>query len=130
MCGLEKCEKIFKVSQEIFSWRDERIALELRIIFQGIQSDVLLLDPTSKEEKLCQSAQRKKEQTNHGIMMQASLSQHNQIAELYFAGDIDQSVLKPAIEMASKSSEELSLILQQCLVKSVMESLKENKEER
>ncbi|XP_043286489.1 exosome complex component MTR3-like [Venturia canescens] len=96
----------------------------------GIHSDQLLLDPTSKEEKLCQSNESGKEQVNHGIMMQATLSQHNQIAELYFAGDIDKSLLKSAVEISSKSSEKWCTILQQCLVKSVVESLKENKEER
>lgn len=90
----------------------------------------MLLDPTDKEEAMCyRPSGSKTKGKNHGIMMQANLPQHNQIAELYFVGDIDMSCMKPAVESMNAVSDDICLVLQQCLVKSVIKCLKEKKQE-
>jgi len=97
----------------------------------AISSSTLLLDPTDKEESLCHSPPPgTMKGTNHGIIMQAALPQHDQIAELYFVGDIDMVSMKPAIESMIEIGKDICLVLQQCLVKSVMKCLKERDEEK
>ena len=64
------------------------------------------------------------------MLMLASLPQHDQIAELYFVGDIDLVSIKPVIESAAEVSKDICLVLQQCLVKSVLKTVKEKEKEQ
>lgn len=97
-------------------------------LFQGIYSDTILLDPTIEEEALCYSIpSNSKESKNHGIMMQASLTQHNQVSELFFVGDIDFQTIENVMVLLNAASNDICLVVQQCLVKSVCKTLKHSK---
>ncbi|XP_063984389.1 exosome complex component MTR3-like [Diachasmimorpha longicaudata] len=97
----------------------------------GIYSDTIFLDPTTEEEALCTTAPTQNDKSeNHGIIMQACLPQHDQVAELYFVGDIDVSSISPVLETLTAASKEISLVLQQRLVKSVIRTLKEKEKEK
>ncbi|XP_011299450.1 exosome complex component MTR3 [Fopius arisanus] len=97
----------------------------------GIYSDTVFLDTTTEEEALCSTAPTKNHKSkNHGIIMQAYLPQHDQVAELYFVGDIDISAIAPVLETLTEASKNISLIAQQRLVKSVMKTLKEREKEK
>lgn len=83
------------------------------------------MDPTTEEEALCRCPPKSKETTNHGLVMQASLQQHSQISELHFVGNIDFNTLKSAMESMSVVSSDLDMVAQQCLVKSVLKTIKQ-----
>lgn len=95
----------------------------------GIYQDKIFLDPTLAEEDLClalPSSPHNKQSNNHGIIMQASLPQHEQIAELHFSGDIDLNNIKPVLDKLTDTSKDISLVIQQRLVKSVLKTLNNN----
>ncbi|XP_034947589.1 exosome complex component MTR3-like [Chelonus insularis] len=97
----------------------------------GVFADTVFLDPTIEEELLCNtfpSASYKSE--NHGIIVQASLPQHSQISELYFVGNIDFNLIKSTMDILLSTSNDLCLVMQQCLVKSVIKTLKEKEKEK
>ncbi|KAK0180888.1 hypothetical protein PV327_003223 [Microctonus hyperodae] len=95
----------------------------------GVYSDTILLDPTNEEEALCNCIPSDlKECKNHGIIMQASLTQHNQISEFYFVGNIDYQSITKAMELLTEISNDICLVAQQCLVRSVTKTLKMKKE--
>ncbi|XP_001606070.1 exosome complex component MTR3 [Nasonia vitripennis] len=95
----------------------------------GIYDDLLLLDPTDKEEALCLSVAKQKKLTNHGIIMQAMLLQHDQISEFFLVGSMDVDCVNNSMELLSKTCSDVHPILQQSLTKLVMKMLKREKEE-
>ncbi|KAH0535517.1 exosome complex component MTR3-like [Cotesia glomerata] len=93
----------------------------------GIYADTVFLDPTTDEEELCMSVPSKTHKSkNHGIIMQASLLQKNQVSELYFVGNIDLDTMQSTMEALTKASENLSLVTQQYLVKLALKKHKNN----
>lgn len=94
---------------------------------QGIHDDLLLLDPTEKEESLCLSTLKKSKAVNHGVIMQAILTQHEQISEFFFVGSMDVQCINSTMEAINKRSEEIHSVLQESLTKSVLKMLRKRK---
>ena len=64
-------------------------------------------------------------QTNHGVIVQASMPQHNQISEFFVVGCLDMATIKSQIESLNKAGDEVYPVMQQCLVKSIARFLKQ-----
>ncbi|CAG5081819.1 Similar to exosc6: Exosome complex component MTR3 (Danio rerio) [Cotesia congregata] len=96
-------------------------------VCRGIYADTVFLDPTTDEEELCMSVPSKTHKSkNHGIIMQASLLQKNQVSEFYFVGNINLDAMQSTMEALTKASENLSLVTQQYLVKLALKKHKNN----
>ncbi|XP_014216517.1 exosome complex component MTR3 [Copidosoma floridanum] len=96
----------------------------------GIYDDLLLLDPTETEEALCMSYVKKKAPANHGVIMQAMLSQHDQISEFFLVGSMDVDCINNSVDILNKAGADIYPVLQDALVKSVTKVLKKKKEEK
>ena len=72
---------------------------------------------------------KKSKAVNHGVIMQAMLSQHDQISEFFLVGSMDVNSIKKTMEVLSKASDDIYPVLQQSLVKSIMKILKQKKDE-
>lgn len=72
---------------------------------------------------------KKSKSVNHGIIMQAMLSQHDQISEFFLIGSMDMNRINFSIETLNKAGNEVYPMLQQSLTKSIMKALKKRKEE-
>jgi len=95
----------------------------------GIYNDLILLDPTENEESLCMSSIKNNKSVNHGIIMQAMLSPHDQISEFFLVGSMDVNCINSCVEILKKAGSEIYPILEEVLTKSVMKVLKKKKEE-
>ncbi|KAJ8687857.1 hypothetical protein QAD02_023652 [Eretmocerus hayati] len=93
----------------------------------GIHDDLVILDPTDDEEALCSSCTKKNDPVNHGLIMQAMLSQHDQISEFFFVGNMNVKSINGCIELLNKAGNDVYPVLQQSLVKSVLKILKRQK---
>ncbi|KAF7988959.1 hypothetical protein HCN44_007269 [Aphidius gifuensis] len=95
----------------------------------GIYNDKIFIDPTIDEEELCLNqticANDNDKITKHGLIMQACLPQHEQIAELHFIGDINLNDIQSILNNLTDKSKDISLIIQQRLVKSVVNNFNE-----
>jgi hypothetical protein len=89
---------------------------------------MFIVDPTDKEESLCLSSVKKGKPDNHGIIMQAMLSQHDQISEFFLVGSMDVNFINTSMNTLSKISNEIYPILQQSLRKSIIKMIKRKKE--
>ncbi|KAL7302791.1 hypothetical protein TKK_0004831 [Trichogramma kaykai] len=95
----------------------------------GIHDDLVLYDLTVEEEKLC-STKVSKENLDRGIIMQAMLSQYNQITEPFYSGNLDCDVLCDTMEALQKASENIHLLLQETLLKYVNKTLEQDRESK
>lgn len=97
----------------------------------GIYNNKVFIDPTIDEEELCLNQTTYDDNdklTKHGLIMQACLPQHEQIAELHFIGDINLNDIKSILNNLTDKSKDISLIIQQRLVKSVVDNFNEKKQ--
>ncbi|XP_043482147.1 exosome complex component MTR3-like [Leptopilina heterotoma] len=99
-------------------------------VTMGIRDKIVFLDPTSEEETMFLSISRDeiKEEKNHGLIVQASMTQHSQITEFFFTGSLDLESMKSQTEKLNEAEEQIFPIMQQSLIKSVSKSLKKNEE--
>ncbi|XP_012257428.2 exosome complex component MTR3 [Athalia rosae] len=96
----------------------------------GLYGDTVFVDPTVDEEKLCSSAPGKSSPSkNHGLIMQATLPQHDQVSEFFLVGNIDVTAIKQSIETLTAASKNICPLMQQCLVKTVLRALKKKESE-
>lgn len=99
--------------------------------FQGLCGDTMFLDPVVEEETLCSSPPSKPGGSkNHGIIMQATLPQHDQVSEFFLVGSVDVDGVKESIETLTVASKNICPVVQQCLVKTVMRALKRKEYEK
>lgn len=78
------------------------------------------MDPMDTEEAICNTQPDNEDDFNHGIITLACLSQHNQISEIFLSGSINTNTIKQATGMLIIANKDICLLLQQCLVKSVV----------
>ncbi|XP_057660950.1 exosome complex component MTR3-like [Diorhabda carinulata] len=88
----------------------------------ALQKDTILLDPTMKEQNICYYPIHK--QNDHGVIIISKLHSHNQISQFYQTGSISLHKLSEAFEILNKSCEEIVPLVQKCLVKHVINNLK------
>lgn len=87
----------------------------------GIYNDKYLMDPTDAEEAVCSTpVENEAKVENHGIVMLASLPQHNQISEIFSVGNADVKSIIHATELLNTANNDICPVVQQCLVKTVM----------
>lgn len=86
----------------------------------GIIGDKFLLDPTSAEEDICSTDI---DGSEHGIVMIAQLSTHEQISELWQFGSLQLSTLNKANEIITKINTEIVPIVKQILLKKVLKEI-------
>lgn len=67
-----------------------------------------------------------KGEKNHGLIVQASMTQHSQITEFFFTGSLDLETMKTQAGKLNEAEEQIFPIMQQSLIKSVAKSLKKN----
>ncbi|XP_047370509.1 exosome complex component MTR3-like [Vespa velutina] len=94
----------------------------------AIYDDILLLDPTDTEELYC--SKNSLISGNHGIMVQASLPQLEQISEFFLVGNLNMEHITNAIEVIKQANKDICPLLQQCLVKSVFKVFKEKERKK
>ncbi|XP_066587690.1 exosome complex component MTR3 [Prorops nasuta] len=90
----------------------------------AIHNDVLMVNPTDEEEMLCLNVDKESENKEHGLVTLASLSQHNQITEIVLKGNMEVSTIVNVSKRLTEANVEISPVLQQCLVKSVVKAFK------
>lgn len=97
---------------------------------QGFYGDTILVDPTLEEEIMCQSAPPESSpSTDHGLITQATLPQHDQVSEFFLVGSVDLDGIKRAIDTLNRANKDICPIIQQCLVKTVLRAFKRKKHE-
>ncbi|XP_035726925.1 exosome complex component MTR3-like [Vespa mandarinia] len=94
----------------------------------AIYDDILLLDPTDTEELYC--SKNSLISGNHGIIVQASLPQLEQISEFFLVGNLNMEHITNAIEVIKQANKDICPLLQQCLVKSVFKVFKEKERKK
>ncbi|XP_011499201.1 PREDICTED: exosome complex component MTR3-like [Ceratosolen solmsi marchali] len=94
-----------------------------------IYDDLFIIDPTYKEEALCLKTIKKLKPVNHGIIMQAMLSQHDQISEFFLTGSMDINFVNSSIDILSKTSNEIYPVLQEALRKSILKMIKKKNQQ-
>ncbi|GLV36347.1 Mtr3 [Carabus blaptoides fortunei] len=105
----------------------------------GIQNDKLFMDPTMKEEIVCnvsvptnqtmETEQKSKEFNEHGIIILAMLATHEQISELYQTGYLSLEAITNAIALLTEANKHIVLLAKKCLVKHVIKHIKDKKME-
>jgi len=65
--------------------------------------------------------------TNHGLIIQAALSQHSQISEMFMIGSIDVEIIQCSMDLFSKIHKDIRPLLEQCLVKTVFKAFRQQK---
>lgn len=93
----------------------------------GIQKDMILVDPTSKEQALCETTLFKKDSVNHGTVTISLLNTHNQISQFYQSGYLSLETLNEAVAILEKACYELVPLIKKCMVKNVMKSINKNR---
>ncbi|CAL7948997.1 unnamed protein product [Xylocopa violacea] len=86
----------------------------------GIYGDHYLMDPTDTEEEICNTRPENQGDFNHGVIMLASLPQHNQITEILLIGNVDINSITNATETLTTANKDICPVLQQCLIKTIM----------
>nr|CAI5838096.1 unnamed protein product [Callosobruchus analis] len=93
----------------------------------GIQKGTVLIDPTSKEEEICRSPFVKEQENNeHGLVLISMLHTHSQVAQFYQTGSISPEKLSQLIETLEKACADIVPVIQQCLVKHVIKTIKKS----
>lgn len=91
----------------------------------AIQKDTIFVDPTVKEQHICwYPISKESEQNDHGIIVISKLHSHNQISQFYQTGNVSLHRLSEAIGFLNKSCEDIVPLVQKCLVKHVINNLK------
>ena len=93
----------------------------------GVIGNHIWLDPTAIEEDLCNNGTCDTEQEEHGLIMMAKLSTHDQISELFQSGALSIETIQKANELLQQTDAEFVQIIKQILVKKVL-SEKQRKE--
>lgn len=91
----------------------------------GILDDQLFLDPSRAEEELCMASVCSR--INHGITTVARLANHEQISEVWSCGSLSADRMDKAVDVLVKSNQEVSLIIEEVLVKRVEMFLRKEK---
>ncbi|OAD56635.1 Exosome complex component MTR3 [Eufriesea mexicana] len=86
----------------------------------GVYGDHYLMDPTDTEEAVCNTCPDNHNVLNHGIITLASLSQHNQVSEIFLTGSVDVNSIVQATEILMSANKDICPVVQQCLVKTIM----------
>lgn len=89
----------------------------------GILDDKLFMDPSRAEEELLFSSVCSR--VDHGIITMARLSNHEQISEIWSCGSLAVEKVDKALEVLSKSTQQVSQIIEEVLVKRVHKFLNE-----
>lgn len=84
----------------------------------GIIQDKFLLDPTAAEEDLCNNGVNSDEE--HGVIVMARLSTHDQISELRQAGSLSFDRVQAANDILLATNKEIVPVIHQILVRKVM----------
>ncbi|CAH1116845.1 unnamed protein product [Phaedon cochleariae] len=95
----------------------------------GIQKDMILLDPNVLEQSLCSGPiLDDTKNSDHGIVVISILNNHNQISQFYQSGMISLEKLNQTVELLQKACSDLVPLIQKCLVKHVIKTLKSSGE--
>lgn len=86
---------------------------------QGIYDHTYLIDPTDAEETLCSTKSSPGTSYDHGILVQAVLSQHSQVTEIFMAGSVDVDTIAHSMDLLNEAHKDICNLLEQCLVKTV-----------
>lgn len=79
------------------------------------------------EEAFCFTKIVPRTTNDHGIIVQAALSQHSQISEMFLMGSIDMDTIEHAMDLLSKIHKDVCPLLEQCLVKTVFRAFRNTK---
>ncbi|XP_029173573.1 exosome complex component MTR3-like [Nylanderia fulva] len=90
----------------------------------GIYDHTYLVDPTDKEETTCCTKSVSGTVHDHGIIIQAALSQHGQVSEMFVVGSIDTDTIVHSMDILNKAHKDISPLLEQCLVKTVFKAFR------
>ncbi|RZC38694.1 RNase PH domain containing protein, partial [Asbolus verrucosus] len=91
----------------------------------AVQGGNVLVDPSFEEECLCQIPLFKDEhKDDHGIVVLSMLSTHEQISQFYQTGNLSYDGLSSAIEILSKATKDIVVLVKKCLVKHVIKTIR------
>lgn len=88
------------------------------------------MDPTDLEENSCNSKYQgsvSSKDHDHGIIVQAALPQHGQIAEIFVVGSFDTDTIVHSMDLLSTAHKDICPLLEQCLVKTIFKSFRSTK---
>ncbi|XP_063218386.1 exosome complex component MTR3-like [Bacillus rossius redtenbacheri] len=92
----------------------------------GIHGDLLLLDPTSEEEALCNTAPPPGAASqNHGLVTAAYSPVHHQVSEFVQRGAMDPDCVGASIQTLTAACRAVYPLIQQCLVDNVTKAFSE-----
>ncbi|XP_032664478.1 exosome complex component MTR3-like [Odontomachus brunneus] len=94
----------------------------------GVCDGIYLVDPTDTEESFCNS-RSVPGKSDHGIIVQAALPQHSQIAEMFVVGSFDTDTIVHSMSLLSIAHKDICPLLEQCLVKTIFKSFRPTKKE-
>lgn len=92
----------------------------------GVQKDRKFLDPTLKEEQLCDVAVEGSE--DRGVVVLSMLHTHEQVAQVYQSGNFGLETLTESIQILTRTAKEIVPLVQKCLVKHVAKCVKKDAE--
>lgn len=90
-----------------------------------------MVDPTDVEEAFCCTKSIPGATYNHGIVVQAALAQHAQVSEMLVVGSVDiDAITHCTLNIFSETHKDICLLLEQCLVKTVLKTFQPNGKNR
>ncbi|EFN80643.1 Exosome complex exonuclease MTR3 [Harpegnathos saltator] len=90
----------------------------------GVYDNTYLVDPTDEEESFCCSKTVLDANPDHGIIVQAILSQHNQISEMFVVGSFNTDTIIHSMDLLSTAHKDICPLLEKCLVKTIFKTFK------
>ena len=92
----------------------------------GVQGNILFLDPTLKEENLCNTAMKVATESvhydNHGIIIMSMLHTNEQVSGFQQTGNINSESMDKAIKLLVEASKSIVPLVKKCLVKHVLKN--------
>ena len=88
----------------------------------GIDGELIIMDPTEEEERLCRENPQSDGQ-NHGTITISVMGAHTQVSQVWQAGSMTVPCVTKALSHLVQCCEETYPIAQHCLVKSVVDTL-------
>lgn len=99
----------------------------------GFQNGKIILDPTVHEEFLCESSLQVSDDDelyyDHGVMVVSILKTHEQVSEIHQSGQLSLECLSEGIDVLTKACKDIVVLVEKCLVRHVLRSVKSNVED-
>ncbi|XP_017771945.1 PREDICTED: exosome complex component MTR3-like [Nicrophorus vespilloides] len=98
-------------------------------VTMGVVDNQILMDPTLKEQQLCEVFDETDTKSDHGIIVTSFMSTHQQISQFYQTGNINLENISKSISISTDASGDIKLLIEKCIVNHVLKGANKSNEE-